>query len=151
MDYQEGLVKGQELVNEFLEGWTVKGEPLFTKTLGRCLYGSRIILIGSYYVRYNDWTEVKGTVLHEIAHALCPGHGHDRVWRAKALEIGSSGEVVHCPEYSSVRNVVSCLSCGRDHKATTAPKNGVRTIFYPCPSCGGREALIYRRKDVCRR
>lgn len=31
-------------------------------------------------------------ILHEIAHALVDYHGHDDVWRSKALEIGCSGK-----------------------------------------------------------
>ncbi len=35
---------------------------------------------------------VRNTVLHEIAHALVGAeHGHDDVWRAQALSIGSDG------------------------------------------------------------
>ena len=36
--------------------------------------------------------EVRNTLLHEIAHALVgPEHGHDEVWRAKAVSLGSDG------------------------------------------------------------
>lgn len=32
------------------------------------------------------------TVAHEVAHALVgPAHGHDAVWRRKAVELGGSG------------------------------------------------------------
>ncbi|HEY6796827.1 MAG TPA: SprT-like domain-containing protein [Kineosporiaceae bacterium] len=37
--------------------------------------------------------EVRDTILHEIAHALVgTEHRHDAVWKAKALEIGCSGD-----------------------------------------------------------
>jgi predicted SprT family Zn-dependent metalloprotease len=37
--------------------------------------------------------EVRDTILHEIAHALVgTGHRHDGIWRAKAREIGCTGD-----------------------------------------------------------
>jgi SWI/SNF-related matrix-associated actin-dependent regulator 1 of chromatin subfamily A len=38
--------------------------------------------------------QFKDTILHEIAHAIVgPHHGHDEVWRGKAVEIGCTGNV----------------------------------------------------------
>lgn len=59
---------------------------------GLCNSTKRRIELSRHYVELNPEDEVMDTILHEIAHALVGGeHNHDRVWRAKAIEIGCSG------------------------------------------------------------
>lgn len=56
---------------------------------------------------------VRNTILHEIAHALVgPGHGHDRVWRARAISIGCDGQ--RCADDVSATQhkwSLDCTSC----------------------------------------
>ena len=60
---------------------------------GVCRYGRREIGLSGPITLLHDEGEVRDTILHEIAHALVgPEHGHDTVWRRKALAIGCSGE-----------------------------------------------------------
>ena len=40
-------------------------------------------------VRY--WKHLLRTILHEVAHLQTPGHGHDKVWRERAIALGASG------------------------------------------------------------
>ena len=70
--------------------------PRLTRAFGRYRYNridstSKRIELSKKLVLLNDETRVMRTVLHEIAHALTEGHGHDRVWKAKCLEIGGDG------------------------------------------------------------
>jgi hypothetical protein len=59
---------------------------------GLCSHGKRIIRISRHLSLINDRERVLLTVLHEIAHALVgSGHGHDKVWKAKCIEIGGDG------------------------------------------------------------
>lgn len=62
--------------------------------------------------------EVTNTILHEIAHAIVGAkHGHDRVWRAKALEIGCDGQ--RCSDGSNIKMDYKYLgTCpnGHEHK-----------------------------------
>jgi|GEM_PF-1166125 predicted SprT family Zn-dependent metalloprotease len=67
------------------------------KTLGTChwKYGKggipevSHISLSRYLISLNGEEEVRETILHEIAHALVGySHGHDRVWKLKAMEIG---------------------------------------------------------------
>ena len=51
-----------------------------------------IITISKPLAELNDDETVKQVVLHEIAHALTPGHGHDTTWKQKCLELGGNGE-----------------------------------------------------------
>mgnify|MGYP006269758801 CR=1 FL=1 len=79
---------------------------------------------------------IKNTILHEIAHALVGrNHGHDWVWRAKAIEIGCDGhrcynsQVVATPKskYEAV-----CKGCGTTHKKHKRP-----TRSSSCGKCSG--------------
>ena len=60
--------------------------------LGVCRYRTRYIEISQFHLT-SPATEIRNTILHEIAHAIVgAGHGHGPVWKAKAKEIGCTGE-----------------------------------------------------------
>jgi hypothetical protein len=63
------------------------------RTLGQCVtsYFINIIKLNIDYVRLNDESKVELTIIHEIAHALTPGHNHDYVWQRKCRELGGNG------------------------------------------------------------
>ena len=74
-----------------LEGWRVEFDTA-KRRAGVCRYGDRVIGLSGPLTRLHAETEVRDTVLHEIAHALVgPAHRHDEVWRATARRIGCSG------------------------------------------------------------
>lgn len=56
---------------------------------GQCCYSSKTLTFSAALMSL--WTEEqqRETVLHEIAHALTPGHHHDRIWQLKCLDIGA--------------------------------------------------------------
>jgi hypothetical protein len=112
---------------------------------GQCVHmanGARgIIILSKAFAEVNLTPAVRETILHEIAHALTPGHNHDYVWRRKALEIGSNGkpcvdiETENVPEaawkaicskhgviaqyHRAPLRVHSCGRCGRGFNPTT--------------------------------
>ena len=132
MEIQSALALGRRLLREHgLEHWTITTDRAKTRA-GVCRFAARTISLSSALTRLHDEAEVRDTILHEIAHALVgPAHGHDDVWRSKAMSIGCSGErtvstsapaVVgpwrgECPEghaYTRHRRpgrVMSCLRC----------------------------------------
>lgn len=60
---------------------------------GACHFTDRRITLSRHLTAAHGEAQVRETVLHEVAHALVgPRHGHDRVWRARALAIGASGQ-----------------------------------------------------------
>ena len=81
----------QKMQEHGLVGWIYTRNNRLTKTAGRCRYGYRIIELSGWLLDNNTEEEIMQTLLHEIAHALTKGHGHDRVWKAKCIEIGGKG------------------------------------------------------------
>ena len=74
-----------------LTSWRLVFDNAKTRA-GVCRPARKEIGLSRALTQLHSEAEVRDTVLHEIAHALVgAGHGHDAVWRAKALEIGCSG------------------------------------------------------------
>jgi predicted SprT family Zn-dependent metalloprotease len=102
------------------------------RRFGRCYHGLKKITLSNQLVQLNTKERVKDTILHEIAHALVGrGHGHDNIWKRKAIEIGCDGKrcfngedtVLVEGSYKAV-----CPKCGHIHTKHRKP----RTIS----SCG---------------
>jgi predicted SprT family Zn-dependent metalloprotease len=75
-----------------LHDWTVGLDRAKTRA-GATHFRHRRITLSAPLTRAHDEDLVRDTILHEIAHALVgPAHGHDRVWKAKAREVGASDE-----------------------------------------------------------
>ena len=74
------------------KGWSLRFDKA-KRRYGCCMHSRRIISLSSPLTQIRQDDNVKNTILHEIAHALVGGgHGHDDVWRTKALEIGCNGQ-----------------------------------------------------------
>ena len=75
-------------------GWTFEFDRAKTR-FGVCYYNRKQIKLSKVLTVHRDESSVRNTILHEIAHALVGhGHGHNHVWRRKALEIGCNAERV---------------------------------------------------------
>lgn len=84
-------------------------------TLGTCYYRRKIIRISKFHIWHGNDTEVRETILHEIAHALVgESHGHDNVWEAKAREIGlANPQRCVTTTYTLSHHVeIECPNCG---------------------------------------
>ena len=81
--------------------------------LGACHFASREITLSNHYVTQNDLADIRNTVLHEIAHALCgPGVGHSGQWKATARRIGASTDVTHdTASMPEPKWLLECLNC----------------------------------------
>ena len=107
-----------------------------TRRAGCCNYHDKMISISFDLARSASEEDIRDTILHEIAHALVgKRHNHDAVWRAKALEIGGSGERTHRLELAPPRYHVRCENHCWTH---TAQRRNRRLI---CRKCGGK--LVY--------
>lgn len=83
------------------KGWSFKFDKA-KRRYGCCMHSRRTISLSSLLTQIRFEDRVKNTILHEIAHALVgAGHGHDDVWRSKALEIGCNGQ--RCSNDASIK------------------------------------------------
>ena len=105
---------------------------------GACRYLERRITLSVSYCLRASMAEIADTVLHEIAHALVgKAHNHDAVWRAKAREIGCSGERTHDLQHTRARWLGEC-GCGvRWHRQRLHRRLRRGAV---CPACRGEIA-----------
>lgn len=86
-DKNELEVKFYKIMNDYnLIGWVWKWNTTMNP-FGTCDHKNRKIEI-NYCKALSNTTEAIDTFLHEVAHALTRGHGHDKVWKAKCVELG---------------------------------------------------------------
>lgn len=167
MEIPAALALGRDLLREHgLEHWRVTTDRAKTRA-GVCRFSARTISLSGPLTRLHDEEEVRDTILHEIAHALVgPAHGHDAVWRAKAVEIGCTGQRTvdadapqvegpwrgECPRghaYTRHRRpgrVMSCLACSPEFDATA-----VLTWTYQGRRVDMGEAYRHELDEIIRR
>ena len=120
--------------NIYQRGWKFKFDNA-KRRFGVCKQRSKVISLSQHLVLLNEIEQVRDTILHEIAHALTPGHGHDYVWKQKAEEIGCkpfrcySSKEVATPKskYEAV-----CVGCNYVHKRHRKAKRSTS-----CGHCSG--------------
>jgi len=125
-----------DLLQEFeLNDWIFRFDHS-TRRAGCCNYHDKKISIASNLARNASGEDIRDTLLHEIAHALVgKKHNHDPVWKAKAKEIGCSGERTHQLVFSPPRYHVTCENGCWEH---TAERRNHRLL---CRTCHGK--IIY--------
>lgn len=89
---------------------------------GKVVHIPTKITLSKHYVLLLPEDEVRDVMLHEIAHALTPNHGHDHVWRAAARKIGAKG-----------------TRCATPSAAPPAPIAGM------CPKCSVKVSEHHRK------
>lgn len=85
---------------------------------GRCDTLRQIIKLSKDFVKINKEIEIRDTILHEIAHALCPKHEHHgKEWKAKAEELGCNPSRHFNTKNITVplkRYTAYCENCGKE-------------------------------------
>lgn len=128
------------------QGWVFK----FDKAVGRsgqCSFRNRTISLSEPVTLLNPKEEVLDTILHEVAHALTPGCGHNRQWKQMAIAIGSSG--FRCAPSNTVtppkKFIGKCPSCPMVIERHRRRKGVYHTS---CWRMGKKEYIIWERKAV---
>jgi predicted SprT family Zn-dependent metalloprotease len=112
--------------------------------LGMCFNESRRIELSQTYIRNNDSEHVRYTLLHEIAHALAPNHGHDNVWYDTVMLIGGRAKVKCSDAVMPPGNWQAvCPNCSKNFSKLRKPK---WVDAFHCVKCGEeRGTLIFER------
>jgi predicted SprT family Zn-dependent metalloprotease len=101
----------EEIRRHGLAGWTFRFNRNKSRR-GVCRYRSKSIEV-SVHMLPHGLKETLQVVAHELAHAIVGyQHGHDAVWRRKAMELGDDGKrcgVMHAPKTFIGR----CPGCDR--------------------------------------
>lgn len=132
-----------------LNGWTL----VFDRSLqrgGQCRYGSKQIGLSAYLMAIWEWDHIENVILHEIAHARNPGHGHDKVWRAFFLAIGGNGK--RCWGTDGEAHVPARYvgECPKGHKVYKQRKSKMMSQRRSCGQCSSSfdERYIIKWREV---
>ena len=110
-----------------LNDWAVLYDKK-TMRLGACNYQFKTIFLSTHWTGIQEESEVKETILHEIAHALVgPGHGHDVYWSIQARKIGAKP--------------YSCLDIHKGRRIFEAASTDTFTK-YLCDRCNTEQIII---------
>lgn len=128
-------------------GWSFEFDNA-KRRFGCCNYGTRTISLSRALVELNTEARVQNTILHEIAHALVGhGHGHNNVWKRKALEIGCDGNRCYTEKNTIIVKgslEAVCPKCGHVHRKFKTPKK--ESSCGKCSNVFDRERLLIFKK-----
>lgn len=120
------------------QSWTVKYDHARARA-GQCRHRAKVLSFSRNLIARRSPAEMRNTLLHEIAHALAgPSHGHDRTWRAHALQIGCNGQRCHkmelAPRKWSYVCTAGCWNVARfkrssSHAGATCKHCGAACIY----------------------
>lgn len=85
--------RAQQLLEDHglaFHGWTFRWDKAVTRA-GVCNYKTLTVSLSEKLAEVRSAEETDQVLLHEIAHALEPGHNHDRTWLRTARELGYKG------------------------------------------------------------
>lgn len=129
-----------------LKDWGVRiTSDITLPFLGKCMYADKCILLNGHHIDIHPREEVIDTILHEVAHALCPRQGHNDVWATKAREIGCTN-TFPCSHLDLPAHVIDAIRSGHSVEVEVTEKvveQVVRNVTHKvtrlqdkCPECG---------------
>ena len=120
----ENLLKQYGLYNF---GWRfVFGRNNFHR-LGCCNYSKKEISVARNLINLNPIDISKNVIIHELAHSLTRGNGHNNIWRKKCIELGiEPSRTTNCEQekinLGKSKYTYSCPNCKIESPRTKIPK-----------------------------
>jgi hypothetical protein len=115
-------------------GWRTNFSKAIRLSDGRpfiaaCFHQEKRIVFSIPHLNVRSEAELKQSIIHEIAHAVVGyQHGHDEVWKAKAIELGLLNPTI-CGTYAD-------LDAGKAlNIVETKPESKIRSLNSFCPTC----------------
>ncbi len=114
------------------QGWKFEFDDKVIRRAGLCDPTKKRISMTGYFADHEKEFEIKDTILHEIAHALVgTKNGHNKIWKAKAIEIGGTGERLY------------------HGKIGTNPQTKIKKYIGRCPGCDRTLKSRVRKNCSC--
>ncbi len=141
-----------------LNDWHIRLTTDITKPfLGLCSYKDRTIILNAFHIDTHPDVEVINTIRHEVAHALTTGHGHDAIWRSKAIELGCDN-TNECANYFLSEDAIDAIRSGATLEITyeteiipeqiiRKPIHKISRLQDKCEVCG-KVAKVKSRVEV---
>ena len=132
MTINQAMTKARQMMkNHDLPYWTVTYNNR-KRAFGVCSYRYQQIQLSRHLIPVMPDKAIINVIIHEIAHALTPGHHHDSVWQAKCIELGGNSQ--RCGGYDHYKDGIK----GREEFEEKTSK-----WTLTCPICG---AIYYRNR-----
>ena len=137
---EEKMENIKELVHQYVPdvevGWSTGYRTLgyYQHLGGKNRKG--LIRISKSFADGSSWDVIEQIVLHEIAHALTPFHGHDEAWKEKCVELGIAPErVLHGSVVTKDKQVKEIHFKPQPHRERK-PEPDVYRYIEVCDKCG---------------
>lgn len=127
-----------------LKDWSVRLTTQIDKRhnfLGLCSYKDKVIILNAHHLDIHPDPDIVDTIRHEIAHALCPGQGHNDIWASKAKELGCDS-IAPCSNLSFTPEIIDAIRSGAEIEITfeeeviRRPKYQITRLQDKCEVCG---------------
>ena len=133
------LSEAQELatlyIEEHIPSWRFKFDNA-VRRFGCCNHTYRQISLSKRLTIVNDMDSIEDTIIHEIAHALVGCyHGHDSIWRQKAIALGGSGKQYYSKDDTVMPQSKYTLTCGTCGSVSSRHKLTRRAKRVACGIC----------------
>lgn len=133
----------ESLIEQYLSGenwhYSINSKK---RILGQCSYSQRTISLSVYHIATGELPDIENTIRHEIAHALTPGAGHNKLWRMVAKSVGARPERCSAIGTGAIgRYIAHCPKCNQQYKLFRKPRITTHQFHY-CKTCGANEGRL---------